>query len=57
MKRILLMALTVMFAAPLLSGCFYYHDGWDGRGHGGHHDRGRGYDGYRDGNRDHGDRR
>lgn len=57
MKRILLMVLTVIFAVPLLSGCFYYHDSWDGRGHRGHHDHGRGYDGYRDGDREYRERR
>ena len=52
MKKSILFILTMLFLAPMLSGCFYYVDDWDGRGHGrdrGHYDGGRGYDGHRGG--------
>ncbi|MGE5790501.1 MAG: hypothetical protein ACM33C_06505 [Syntrophaceae bacterium] len=56
MRRILLVLLTILFVAPLLSGCFYYpyRDDWYGSGyrhHGGYHDD-RDYDRQRDGQRD-----
>ena len=56
MRKTLLVFLTVLFIAPMLSGCFcpYYMDDWHGRGY--RNDRGyyqdRGYDGQRDGYRD-----
>jgi len=61
MRKILLVFVTILFVAPLLSGCFYpYRDDWHGRDYYGH-DRGyrgdRGYDGNRDGYRDYRDRR
>lgn len=61
MRRTLLIFLTVLFFAPMLSGCFYYpyHDDWDGRGY--RHGRGyyddRGYYRDRDGYRDYRERR
>jgi hypothetical protein len=61
MRKTLLIFLTVLFMAPMLSGCFYYpyRDDWDGRGYG--HGRGyyddRGYDSHRDGSRDYRERR
>jgi len=60
MRKTLLVFLTILFVAPMLSGCFYpYWDDWGGRGYG--HDRGyrddRGYDGRRDGHRDYRERR
>jgi len=61
MRKTLLVFLTILFAAPLLSGCFYYpyRDDWYGRGY--RDDRGyygdRGYDGRRDGSRDYRDHR
>ena len=56
MRKILLVFLTILFMAPMLSGCLYYpyRGDWNGRGYG--HDRGyyedRRYDGPRDGYRD-----
>ena len=56
MRKTLLVFLTILFVAPLLSGCFYYpyRDGWDDGGY--RHGRGyygdRGYEGRRDGSRD-----
>jgi hypothetical protein len=55
MRKTLLVFLTILSVAPMLSGCFYpYRDDWYGRGY--QHDRGyhedRGYDGQRDGYRD-----
>jgi hypothetical protein len=60
MRKTLLVFLTILFVAPLLSGCFYhYHDDLDDRGY--RRDRGyyddRGYDGRRDGYRDYRERR
>jgi hypothetical protein len=55
MRKTLLVFLTILFVAPMLSGCFYpYRDDWYDRGYG-HGDRYRGdrdYDGHRDGYRD-----
>ena len=61
MRKTLLLFLTVLFMAPILSGCFYpyYRDDWNGRGYRyerGHRDY-RDYDGHRDGNRDYRDYR
>jgi hypothetical protein len=55
MRKILLVFLTVLFAAPMLSGCFFpYRDDWNDRGY--RYDRryyeDRRYDGRRDGYRD-----
>jgi len=55
MRKSLLVFLTILFVAPLLSGCFYpYGYDWYDRGY--RHDGGyrgdRGYDGHRDGYRD-----
>jgi hypothetical protein len=61
MRKTLLVFLTILFVAPMLSGCLYYpyRDDWGGRGYG--HGRGyyedRGYDTPRDGNREYRDRR
>lgn len=60
MRKTLLVFLTILFVAPMLSGCFYpYRDDWYDRGY--RHDGGyrgdRGYDGHRDGSRDYRDRR
>lgn len=62
MRKTLLVFLTILFVAPMLSGCFYpYGDDWNGRGY--RHDGGygyhedRGYDGQRDGYRDYRERR
>jgi len=60
MRKTLLVFLTILFVAPLLSGCFYpYWDDWHDRGyrHGGGYRGDRGYDGHRDGYRDYRDRR
>jgi len=60
MRKTLLAFLTILFIAPMLSGCFYpyYIDDWHGRGH--RHDRGHhedwGYDDQRGGHRDYRDR-
>jgi hypothetical protein len=55
MMKSLLVFLTILFVAPILSGCLYYpyRDDWGGRGHG--YDRG--YDGHHDGYRDYRERR
>ena len=56
MRKPLLVFLTILFMAPILSGCLYYpyRGDWNGRDYG--HDRGyyqdRGYDGQRGGSRD-----
>ena len=58
MRKTLLVLLTILFAAPMLSGCFCpYGNDWGDRGYG--HDRGydRGYYGDRDGSRDYRERR
>ena len=61
MRKTLLILLTVLFMAPMLSGCFYYpyRDDWGGRGY--EHGRGyyddRGYDSQRNGYRDYRERR
>ncbi len=61
MRKTFLIFLTVLFMAPMLSGCFYYpyYDDWDGRGY--RHGRGyyddRGYDRSREGYRDYRERR
>jgi hypothetical protein len=59
MRKILLIFLAVVFMAPMLSGCFYYHDDWYDRGYRngrGSYD-GRYYDRDRDGYRDYRERR
>lgn len=63
MRKTLLIFLSVLFMAPMLSGCFYYpysyRDDWGGRGYGngrGYYDD-RGYDSHRDGYRDYRERR
>jgi hypothetical protein len=60
MRKTLLVFLTILSMATMLSGCFYpYRDDWGGRGNG--YDRGyredRGYDHQRDGYRDYRERR
>lgn len=54
MRKTLMVLLTILFIAPMLSGCFcpYWTDG-GGRGYG--HDRG--YDSQRDGYREYRERR
>ncbi len=61
MRKTMLVLLTILFIAPMLSGCFcpYYMDDWHGRGDRydrGHYDN-RDYDGQRGGSRDSRDRR
>lgn len=60
MRKTLLVFLTVLLMAPMLSGCFYYpyHDDWYDRGYRsrGSYD-GRYYDRDRDGYRDYRERR
>ena len=61
MRKTLLVFLTVLLMAPMLSGCFYYpyHDDWNERGYRngrGSYD-GRYYDRDRDGYRDYRERR
>jgi hypothetical protein len=53
MMKSLLVFLTILFVAPLLSGCCPYWNDWGGRGYG--YDRG--YNGHRDGYRDYRERR
>jgi len=60
MRKPLLFLLTILFTAPMLSGCFCpYWGEWNGRGYG--NDRGyhedRGYGGQHNGYRDHGEHR
>jgi len=58
MRKILVLFLTLLSLASMLSSCYYdpyhYRDDWDGRGY--RHDRGyygdRDYDNRRDGHRD-----
>jgi hypothetical protein len=60
MRKTMLVFLTILSMAPMLSGCFFpYRDDWNDRGY--RHDRGyrddRGYDDQRDGYRDYRERR
>lgn len=57
MRNTLLIFLTVLFLAPMLSGCFYYpyRDDWGGRGY--EHGRGYYYDRDYDRDRDYRERR
>ena len=57
MRNTLLIFLTVLFLAQMLSGCFYYpyRDDWGGRGY--EHGRGNYYDRDYDRDRDYRERR
>ena len=60
MRKTLLIFLTVVFMAPMLSGCFYYPYPYhyrDGYGHDRRYYEDRGYDSPRDGYRDYRERR